>query len=71
MTTHLLCLMDSRAGGRRSGGEVCGEDGAQWDGGEQKAPQTGATQVRYCGTTGRGKGESRGQILVVLHMKPV
>lgn len=54
---------------RRSGGEIWGEDGAQWDGGEQKAPQTRATQARYCGTTGRGKGELRGQISVFLHVK--
>lgn len=43
---------------RRSGGEIWREDGAQWDRGEQKPPQTQATQVRYCGTTGRGKGEN-------------
>lgn len=69
MTTYLLCLIDSRGKKKRSGGEIWREDGAQWDRGEQKAPQTQATQVRFCGTTGRGKGETRGQILVVLHIK--
>lgn len=70
MTTYLLCLIDSQGKKkRRSGGEIWREDGAQWDRGEQKAPQTRATQVRYCGTTGRGKGETRGQIPVFLHIK--
>lgn len=69
MTTYLLCLINSWGKKRRSGGEIWREDGAQWDRGEQKAPQTPATQVRYCGSTGRGKGETRGQILVFLHIK--